>query len=222
MCRPVRAVVVAHGDVDAADADLARGADLLIAADGGSAHLARWGLAPHLVIGDLDSLPPAAAQGGAHVERWPRDKDKSDTQLAVERAIAIGADEVTVLGALGGARADHAMANVLLLALGDLDRRVRIVRGPLSARVARSGETVTLAGGVGELVTLLALGGDASGISTTGLRFPLAGESLRLGSSRGLSNQISASGASVSVGSGALLVIETGALAGRSEPEPEP
>ncbi len=216
----MRAVVVAHGEVDEADARHIGAADLVIAADGGSAHLARWGIAPAIVVGDLDSLPADAASN-ARVERWPRDKDKSDTQLAVERAIASGADEVVVLGALGGTRADHAMANVLLLALSELSGRVRLVRGPVSARVAHSGESMRLEGAVGDLVTLLAVGGDAAGVRTIGLRYALSGGTLRLGSSRGLSNEITEAGATVSVGSGSLLVIEGGTLARAGEPQPQ-
>ena len=201
--------MVAHGDVDPADVAHVRGADLVVAADGGTLHLEGWGIEPHVVVGDLDSLPPdARARLVARVERHPTEKDKSDTELAVERAIAAGADDVVVLGALGGPRADHAAANTLLLALERGHARVRIARGPLSMRVIRGGERAEIGGAAGELVTLLAVGGDAHGIRTEGLRYPLRSETLRLGSSRGLSNEISAAGASVSLASGALLVIE--------------
>lgn len=215
----MRAVVVAHGEVDEADARHARTAELVIAADGGSAHLARWGITPAVVVGDLDSVPPDVG-GHVPVERWPRGKDKSDTQLAVERALASGADEVVVLGAFGGPRADHAIANVLLLALGELGGRVRLVRGPLSARVARGGESVELDGAIGDLVTLLALGGDAAGVTTSGLRYALIEGTLGMGSTLGLSNEITETGATVSVGTGSLLVIEGGALARGAEPQP--
>ncbi len=217
----MRAVVVAHGDVDEADAAHARAADLVVAADGGSSHLARWGVAPHVLIGDLDSLagaPPATAL----VERRPREKDKSDTELAVEHALSAGADEVVVLGALGGARADHAIANVLLLAAGPpLASHVRLVRGALSMRVVRGPSVTRLDGAVGDLVTLLAVGGDAAGIDTSGLRYALHGETLGLGSSRGISNEIVAPAATVELGSGALLVIEGGAVA-PEQPQAKP
>lgn len=220
----MKAVVVAHGEVDPADAAHVRGADLVIAADGGSGHLEAWGIVPHLVVGDLDSLGPEARSRLAEqrIERHPAEKDKSDTELAVERAVAAGADEVIVIGALGGPRADHAVANTLMLALEHgPGARVRLVRGPLSMRVVRRGERADLSGGAGELVTLLALGGEAGGIRTEGLRYALRAEALRLGSSRGVSNEISAPGAWVSVGSGTLLVIEGGALGPRAQPEPK-
>ncbi len=212
--------------MDESDAAHARAADLVVAADGGAGHLERWGIAPHLIVGDLDSLPPEArSRAGQRVERHPAEKDKTDTELAVERAIAAGADEVVVLGALGGPRADHAAANTLLLALEHGRARVRLARGPLSMRVVRGGERAELTGGEGEFVTLLAIGGDARGVRTEGLRYRLRSETLRLGSSRGVSNEIAAAGASVSLASGTLLVIEFsqgGPGSPATKPQPEP
>lgn len=215
----MKAVVVAHGEVEPGDAAHVRGADLIIAADGGTGHLERWGIAPHVVVGDLDSLTPEARTrlAGLSVERHPAEKDKTDTELAVERAFAAGATEVVVVGALGGPRADHAVANTLLLAR---DARIRLVLGPLSMRVIRGGEQVSIDRPEGEIVTLLAIGGDAHGITTEGLRYPLRSETLRFGSSRGVSNEIASPGAAVSVGSGTLLLIEGGALAPKQQAEP--
>ena len=217
----MRAVVVAHGDVDPADAAHVRGADLIIGADGGTVHLEGWGIPPHLVVGDLDSLSPEARTrlAGLEVERHPAEKDKTDTELAVERAIAAGASEIVVVGALGGARADHAIANTLLLAR---DGRIRIVQGPLSMRVIRSAGEARIDRPQGEVVSLLALGGDAEGVTTEGLRYPLRGETLAFGSSRGLSNEVASRPAGVRLRSGTLLVIEGGALAPRQEQESEP
>lgn len=203
---------MANGEVDPSDAAVARAADLVLAADGGAAHLARWGVACDLVIGDLDSS--GALDPAQRVERHPAEKDKTDTELAVDRAFASGADEVVVLGALGSERTDHALANALLPAL---DPRVRLVRGATSVRAVRAGGRIELAGAPGSLVTLLAVGGDATGVRTEGLRYPLRDETLALGSSRGVSNVIVAQLAAVSVGSGTLLVVQSPA-----EPEPQP
>lgn len=217
----MKAVVVAHGEVDPGDVAHVRDADLVIAADGGSVHLARWGIAPQVVIGDLDSLPEGAAPAG-RVERSPREKDKTDTELALERAIAAGADEIVLVGALGGPRVDHALANVLLLAQPrDSRARIRIVRGPMSMRAVRAGERLVLSGREGDTVSLLAVGGDARGVRTEGLRYSLHGETLRLGSSRGVSNEVTAAGAAVSLDEGALLVVEGGALAAGSGQQPK-
>ena len=206
---------MSHGLVDPGDAQQARDADLVIAADGGADHLARWGIEPHLVVGDLDSLGPEQRErlGPDRVERWPVEKDKTDTELAIDRAIARGADEIVLLGALGGPRIDHAVANILTLAFA---RRgtvsLRLAYGPLSMRALFGGQRAVLGGAEGELVTLLAIGGDAVGVETDGLRYPLRGETLALGSSRGVSNEVARVGASVSLRSGTLLVVEGGAL----------
>ena len=200
-------MVVAHGDVDPLDAAVARAADLVVAADGGGAHLARWGIDAHVTVGDLDSMVPGTSTG--EVERHLVEKDATDTELAVERALAAGADDVVVLGALGGERFDHALANVLLIATERA--RIRVVQGRTTIVAMRAGERGDLDGRPGDIVTLLAIGGDAEGIVTEGLRYPLRGEGLRFGSSRGVSNEIVALPAAVSVGSGTLLAVTTAA-----------
>ena len=210
----MKAIVVAGGDALPEDAAQLFGADLLIAADSGARWFDASGAVPDVVIGDLDSVDPALldrlAAAGATIERHPVEKDASDLELAVSRAIAAGADDVVLLGALGGRRLDHELANLLLLAGRDWPgNRVRIVRGGTTVRAVNGGEAIELSGVEGDLVTLLPIDGDALGVETHGLRFPLDGEPLQRGRSRGLSNQVEHPPASVSLERGTLLVIET-------------
>jgi thiamine pyrophosphokinase len=210
----VKAIVVAGGDAVASDAALLTGADIVIAADSGAEWLKANGLRPDVVIGDMDSVDPAVlarlAAEGVTIERHPPDKDASDAELAVDRALGAGADEVVILGAVGGGRLDHELANLLLLAEPAWRAvRLRIVRGGTAARALHGGDAVTLGAAAGDLVTLLPLAGDAAGVRTVGLRFPLDGETLRLGRSRGLSNRVEHAPASVSLERGTLLIIET-------------
>jgi thiamine pyrophosphokinase len=211
----MQAMVVAAGDPDPRDAALLDSADLLIAVDRGAVWLSDLQRRPDLLVGDLDSVPEGLVAGlgsaGAEIDRYSADKDASDTELAIHRAVAMGATRVTLLGALGGQRLDHELANLLLLAdprwrsrLADL----RIVRGGTTARALHGGATLALEGVIGTTVTLLPVGGDVSGVRTTGLRFPLDGEALGLGRTRGLSNRIVAIPASVSLERGTLIVIE--------------
>ena len=210
----MKAIVVAGGDAAPEDAARLDGADLVIAADSGAAWLDARGLRPDLVVGDMDSVDPALlerlATDGIAIERHPAEKDASDAELAIDRALAAGADEVVVIGALGGGRLDHELANLLLLA--DPARRalgLRIVHGGTTVRALHGGGRLSLSVAEGGLVTLLPLGADAVGVRTSGLRYPLDGETLPLGSSRGLSNEVVGAPASVSLEGGTLLVVET-------------
>lgn len=207
-------VVVASGDLDPTDATVLDDADFVIAADGGATALDRLGRRPDLLVGDLDSTDPALVArlvaAGTKVERHPIDKDASDAELAIAAALAEGGDEIVLLGATGGDRLDHAIANLLMLAdpaMAGCD--VRIVHGPTTVRVVRGGERMSLVGGAGDTISLLPVGGDADGIRTEGLRWMLDGARLAVGHSRGLSNEVLSTPASVRLERGTLLVVET-------------
>ena len=210
----MRAVVVAHGDVLPSDRSVIGAKDFVVAADGGAFALERWKLLPHLVVGDMDSLGDAGveryARQGIPVAKYPATKDESDLELAVAQAIAAGATEVVLLGALRGERLDHEAANLLLLADPGYDGvRIEARRGNLRIRAVRGKGSLALAGPVGALVTLLPVSGDADRVTTEGLRYPLRGDTLRFGRARGLSNEVASLPATVSLDKGTLLVFET-------------
>lgn len=209
----MKAVVVASGDLVPGDLGHLDGADLVVAADGGAAPLKGAGIRVDRLVGDLDSADPGLVErlvlGGTEVTRHPADKDASDTELAVAAALDAGATEVVLLGALGGERLDHELANVLLLADPAFGPPLRIERGTATARAVRDGGRLDLEVRPGSLVTLLPIGGEVTGVTTTGLRWPLDGATLQMGRSRGLSNEVLEQGASVRVERGTLLVVET-------------
>lgn len=184
-------------------------ADLLVGADGGANALHAAAVTPHAVIGDLDSLRPEVAAelaaAGATIVRHPPDKDETDLELALLYAVGRGAARIDVLGALGG-RWDQGLSNVALLAMPELEgRRVRLLDVGQEAYLAR-GET-PIPGAAGETVSLLPVGGPARGITTRGLRYPLADAELRFERSRGVSNMIVEPPARVTVREGLLLVV---------------
>ena len=209
----MRAIVIAGGQPRGGDGwkQWLQNADLIIAADGGAAQARAWGLLPHLAIGDMDSLSEEeqamlAAQGCRFVVH-PRAKDETDLELALTWATEQEAQEIIVLGAMGG-RLDHMLANVLLLALPELEgRSVRIVDGNEEALLVRSGEVATLEGQPGDLVSLLPLGGDVHGVTSAGLVWALQGDTLRFGLSRGVSNEMTSATARIKVEDGYLLVV---------------
>jgi thiamine pyrophosphokinase len=192
---------------------------LVVAADAGAMRCRALGLRPDLVVGDFDSVEAggleALERSGVEVRRFPPDKDESDLELALRAAIERGARRVVALGALGGVRVEHALAAVWLLALAaddGVDLAIVDERSSLRMLTARPGAgaaTLEIRGTPGDFVSLLAFGGDALGVSTTGLRYPLLDEPLRAGPSRGLSNELLGSAATVACRRGRLLIVHT-------------
>jgi thiamine pyrophosphokinase len=196
------------------------GVELVVAADGGARHAFTLGLRLDRWVGDGDSIDPAdlsaLAVTGVRIDRVEREKDASDTELAVLAALEAGAGSVTILGGLGGVRVDHALTNVALLEHPALLGRPSRLYDERAARIrllAGSGE-LELVGRPDDLVTLVPVGGAAVGVTTRELRYPLRDETLEPGSSRGLSNVRMAPRAAVSIRSGRILVIETPATVG--------
>jgi thiamine pyrophosphokinase len=182
-----------------------------VAADGGANWLASQGRLPHVLIGDMDSVHPdvlrALALGECRLVRHPPEKDATDTELALYEAMALGARRVTLLGAWGG-RLDHALANVLLLALPQLaTAQLVLFDGRSYAYLLR--QELAIQGEVGDLLSLLPLGGEARGVVTAGLQYPLRDETLPLGPARGVSNVFTAPNARVAVRNGLLLAVHT-------------
>jgi len=189
-------------------------ADMFIAADSGAATALEYGCTPRIVVGDFDSLDELLLEDlskrGSEIRRAVVEKDETDTELAVQAAIDEGATQITLVGALGGARFDHTMANILLLA-GFESVPITLVDGPSMCWLVRGPGSSAIDGKVGDLVSLLPLSGDASGVRTYGLYYALNGEALSFGKPRGVSNVLIEEHAGVSVESGVLLVIYTNA-----------
>lgn len=185
-----------------------------IAADGGLDAAMAHDVAVDVLIGDLDSVSARAqsAFGGVVLEHRP-DKDFTDLELALEHALEIGATEVTVVGG-GGGRLDHELSSVLLLA-SDRYRSVRLraLLGDSIVTVVRPEfqyqVTPPLHGELsGSRLSLLPVGGSATGVHAQGVQWPLNKESLAPGEARGMSNVIQ-SNATVSIEGGVLLAIQS-------------
>jgi thiamine pyrophosphokinase len=193
---------------------LPRSADdaLVIAADGGAIEAQRLGLRIDRLVGDLDSAPAELVErleaDGVPVQRYPADKDASDLELALEVAVREGAKEILVLGGDGG-RLDHLVGVGLGLASDRwMGVQVDAVLGAALIHVVRNERTFS--GEPGELISLFAVGGPASGVTTTGLRWRLDDDALVAGSTRGLSNVFAEPEASVRVGAGVVVAIRPG------------
>jgi thiamine pyrophosphokinase len=205
--------VALREDIDSAWPDWDDGIDWVVAADGGARHAAALGRSIDLWVGDGDSIGEAGLAalraGGIPIALARTDKDETDAELALLAAIERDAARITILGGLGGERLDHALANVWLLAHpGLLGRDALLLGADVRIRLVGPGQA-DLGGRIGDLVSLLPFGGDAIGVVTEGLRYPLRGETLRSGPSRGLSNVRERAVAALTLESGRILVVET-------------
>ncbi|MDP8905689.1 MAG: thiamine diphosphokinase [Chloroflexota bacterium] len=216
----MKALVVADGEVPALEElgpELPPAAGdeefVVIAANGGLRKAQALGLHVDLVVGDADSLAPTTiaslAEQGVELQRHAMAKDASDTELALREAVRRGAAEVFLVGALGGPRFDHALANVLLLAAPDLSVPVTVLDRATTVRVigGPEGGRLQLLGRAGDIVSLLPLGTDVEGVTLTGLEYSLHGGTLPGGSSLGLSNVLTGPSAEISVTRGRLVAI---------------
>lgn len=209
----MRAVVFANGRLTHPHLDRAilRPDDWILAADGGAVHCRELGVVPDVVIGDLDSAPQDEIDrlraGGAQVLDHPRRKDQTDLELALAHAYEGGADEIVILAAMGE-RWDQTLANVLLLRSINLPSgRTRIVDGTQQIGILRGGDVIRLDGLPGDTVSLLPIAGDAVGVTSRGLEYPLEGATLVFGASRGVSNSLTEAEAEVRLLEGVLLVV---------------
>jgi thiamine pyrophosphokinase len=209
----MRAVIFANGD--ASDPDIVRHwvaqADLIIAADGGTRHALSAGVLPQVVIGDLDSLADADREqldrSGVQPIVYPTHKDHTDLELAVRYARGQQATEIIIFGALGG-RWDQSLANVMLLAAPELAQvPVRLVDHALSIQVIR--DRAEIAGRVGDTLSLIALSGDAHGVTIEGCEYPLHEAALPLGATLGISNVFAQPAAKITVRQGLILALHT-------------
>lgn len=187
---------------------------LVVAADGGVDRALALGLHVDVAIGDFDSVTEAGLaaveRSGGRAERHPAAKDATDLELALDTALAASPRRILVVGSESG-RLDHVLSSLLLIA----DPRyagaeVDALLGSAQAHVIHGSRSLT--GVPGELLSLLAVHGPAAGVCTSGLLYPLAGESIAPGTSRGVSNVFAEAEAHVSLDRGVLLAIRPGGV----------
>ena len=206
-----RIIIFANGelpDLDKARAIL-KGDDYIICADGGTRYASALDLKPALVIGDMDSAESSALQtlqaDGVLIELYPRDKNETDLELAIQRAIELGPREVFIVAALGG-RMDQTLANIALLSdirLSTFD--VRLDDGVEEIFFCR--DQAEIKGRSGDIVSLIPWGESVHGVQTQDLKWQLSNETLYPEKTRGISNEMTADMANIKISSGLLLIV---------------
>jgi thiamine pyrophosphokinase len=191
--------------------------DFLIAADGGLRHIRALGLSPDLVIGDLDSMIEKDLkwlfENSIETRKFPKKKDQTDLELALLAAVDRCSDSIVVVGALGG-RIDQTLTNIFLLLMPEL-QGVDVCLDDGHEELFLIQNHVEVVGRKGDTVSLVPLLTTAEGVKTVGLRYPLRNEFLFPERSRGVSNEMEADKAEISLKRGLLLCVHTRKLKGK-------
>ncbi|MBQ3064419.1 MAG: thiamine diphosphokinase [Clostridia bacterium] len=205
----MRAYIFAGGVIDPANIYCKPGAeDLTIAADSGWHNALALGITPQILLGDFDSIGADSLPEAKEILQVPAEKDRTDTQLAVDLALSRGAHEMVIVGGLGG-RLDHALSNLGVLEmlserhvhaiLEDGFNRVRFLRNT-GALIARSAY---------QYLSVLAADKTVKGVSVDGCKYPLKGAKLSRACGWTVSNEITGNCALVEVRRGGIFVLET-------------
>jgi thiamine pyrophosphokinase len=214
-----RIVIFANGELPDLDKArlLLRADDYIVCADGGMRHALALGLQPNLIIGDMDSAERDQLQKlkdeDVPIELFSHDKNETDLELAINHAIDLKPNQIMIVGALGG-RLDQTLGNIALLNDTRHKPALSHVEGSLDMRLDDGVEEIFVCrnqvqvhGKSGDLVSLIPWQGPVTDVQTENLKWPLRNETLFPDKTRGISNEMLGDTASVSMGSGSLLVV---------------
>ena len=178
--------------------------DLVIAADGGYAHLKRLGIEPEVLLGDFDSLERVPEH--SHIERHSPIKDDTDMALAAAYARAQGCTRFFLYGGLGG-RLDHTLANLQLLAHLSRAGMEAYLIGEGKILTAATKERISFPAEAQGMLSVFCMGEKASGVWERGLKYELTDAVLTCERALGVSNEFTGRESSVSVKKGTLLLL---------------
>ncbi len=208
-------LILANGEWSGTDRlrTLVAAADWVIASDGGCAKGLELGLRIDEVVGDLDSISESDRArlmdaGSPVVHVFPRDKNATDLELAIDHALRRKPKRIVLFGALGN-RIDQTIANLHLLERGPTSGVSIHLAAGRETLFAVDGDVTIDAARIGDRISLIPVSATAR-VSTEGLRYRLHDETLYRAASRGISNVVAGLPARVRVTEGVLLVVHAG------------
>ncbi|WP_203635817.1 thiamine diphosphokinase [Thermobrachium celere] len=211
----MKSVIVAHGysSKDALKKEI-EDADLIICSDGGAIYLMEEGYLPNVIIGDLDSINRDAyeyfVEKGVKIITYPREKDFSDTELCIDYALSLGANNICIISGIGS-RIDHSLINISLL-YKILKRGAYGYIATDSAYIYLCNKVLEITGNEGDVISLVPLTFKVSGINTKGLKYSLEDGTIYLGQSIGVSNEMINEKCSIEIKEGLLVVVKQNIL----------
>ncbi|MBW1650529.1 MAG: thiamine diphosphokinase [Deltaproteobacteria bacterium] len=183
---------------------------LVIAADGGANAAIKAGIKIDVAIGDFDSALPEnikkLTMQGVKLIKYPADKDKTDLELAIRYAVDNNASEILIYGALGK-RADMTISNITAASVFGINNKISIIDNNQEITFIFPNKKAEYIGNNKDTISLIPLSYEVCGITATGLEYPLKNETLRFGSTKGVSNKFKKNKAVITTASGILLCV---------------
>lgn len=185
--------------------------DYIISADGATNHISKLNIVPNVIIGDFDSIDSSILKEyenkGVKILGFKKDKDETDTDLAVKHALELGFKDILMFGCTGD-RFDHTFANVSLLRML-INKDINASISDYKNEIYLIKDKIKLEGKEGDYLSLLPLSEKVEGVTTEGLKFPLKDAEIIMGKTIGISNEFISSKAIVHIRKGLLLVIKS-------------
>ena len=184
--------------------------ECVICADSGYKHAKRLGIVPDVIVGDFDSYDGELPEG-VEVIRTVPEKDDTDTLMAIKKAIAMGYNEISLFGALGGKRFEHTIANIQTMMyarkhgckLGIYGESTLLLQG------TEDGEQNYLREDEGTYLSVFAMTESADIEYMRGVKYPLENYRMVQSFPIGVSNEITGTTADIKLKSGVVLIVMT-------------
>lgn len=183
---------------------------VILCADSGGECLYNYGITPHYLIGDFDSINEKTLEffiknEKCKVERYPKDKDFTDTELALNKALSLGVSEVVFLGCTGS-RLDHVIGNLGLLKICS-KRGIKAVIKDEHNEIFLTDKSIHLEGNCGKQFSVQSFGTVIDNLSIIGGKFDLLNYNLALGDPLTISNEFIGKPVYIEFNGGLLLIM---------------
>lgn len=197
--------IIGAGDVYIKNKLTANEDDFIICADGGYAYRTLFGRDPDLVVGDFDSLGSIPETENKIIA--PREKDETDMQLAINEGLKRGFKEFVILGALGGSRFEHSVANIQLLSyICSEGGKATFIHGGKIFTAFRN-SSITLPDTYKGYVSVFSLCDESKGVTIKNLAYEVEDFTMKSNCPIGISNEFIGKESTISVADGTLLVV---------------
>lgn len=208
----MKSIIIAHGDKLGHEVimDEVEKADIIICADGGAEYAYKNNIIPHYLIGDFDSIDGEIfdfySHKGVNIIKFPVEKDYTDTEICINKAIELGCSEIGIVSGIGS-RIDHSLGNIGLLHICSKRGANGYIISP-NAVIYHCMDEIEIEGETGETVSIIPFNGDVNGITTEGLAYGLKEAVIKFGSPIGISNLMTDRKCKIKIKSGEILVIK--------------